>query len=255
MHKTQRMKQIFLNSYSPFCMLVIWEILSRRDIIPSQFFPAPSAIFYDMAVLFREGTLWTDCLATLRRILGGLLAGGIPGLVLGIAMARSRIFYYFLYPLIMATYPIPKISIIPFIILFLGLGDLAKICVIGIGSFFLVCLNTYHGVRSIPKVYFDVSHIYRLTFWERWRYVILPGALPSICNGVKLANGLCFMLVVAAEFMGSRNGLGYRIWLSWESFRITHMFSALFTLAFLAALLSVGWEMISRFLMPWDASK
>ena len=251
----RKIKNFLVKIYSPFLVLALWEISSRYGILNPIFFPPPSLIFTDIYGLFSQGALLADITISMYRILGGLLMGGIPALILGILMGRSKSFYYFFHPLAALTYPIPKVAIIPLIILILGIGELSKLTVVAIGAFFLILLNTHHGVSNINKIYFDIAKIYDYSEVDKWRYIILPGAMPSIFNGIKLASGMCFILVVAAEFIASASGIGYRIWISWETFQITHMFSALFVISFLGWFLNTVLEKIEKKIMPWKNTK
>ena len=239
--------------YAPALVLLLWEGLSRYGVLNAHFYPPPSAILLDIAHLFRHGSILADILISLGRIVAGLLVGGLPALILGALMARSRFFYHLLHPLVALAYPLPKIALLPYVILAFGIGESAKVFIVSIGVFFLVLLNTYHGVSQIPETYFEVAAIYRCRRLDCWRYVILPGAMPAILNGAKLATGVSFILLMAAEFLGGRSGIGSRIWMSWETFQITHMLSGLVLLSLLGWGANAFWELIERLAMPWKA--
>ncbi len=240
-----------LHLLSPAAVLLLWEGAARAGLLDVRFFPLPSAVLAEVARMARDGTLLADVSISLFRVFGGLVLGGLPAIVLGILMARVKIVYYLLYPLVLLTYPLPKIALIPFVILLLGMGELSKVAIVGLGSFYLIMLNTYFGVREISGVHFEVAAVGRYRSVDVWRYIVLPGALPSMLNGVKLAVGICLILIVAAEFVGSSSGIGYRIWTSWETFRITRMFAALFILAAVGWLLTLLLGRLERALMPW----
>jgi NitT/TauT family transport system permease protein len=245
------LKNAALNVYSPVLLAIVWEILSRTGILNPVFFPPPSKFLYEIYSLFKQGILAKDVSISLFRIFSGLALGTLPGVILGILSARSKKAHYFLHPLISLTYPIPKIAIIPFLILFLGIGEVSKIVLVALGAFFLVFINTYHGVSHIDKRYFDAARIYALSRTDRWIYIVIPASLPSIFNGLKLATGMCFVLVVAAEFIGGTKGIGYRIWSSWENFNVTRMLAALTVLAFLGWGMNAIIEQLEELSMPW----
>ena len=232
------LKKLALNTWSPLAVLLLWEGAVRSGLADGRFLPLPTAIIADLG-------------ASLFRVVAGMLLGGIPAVFLGILMARSAFFHSLLYPLVVLTYPLPKIALIPFIILLLGLGELSKIAIVALGAFYLVLLSTWHGVSSIDKVHFEVAKIGRYRQIDLWRYIIVPGAMPAILQGFRLAVGICLILIVAAEFIGSSSGIGYRIWISWELFQITRMFSALFVLAALGWLFNAAQERLEKALMPW----
>jgi len=240
-----------LHLLSPAVALLLWEAAGRTGLLDVRFFPLPSAVLAEMGRLTREGVLPADVTTSLLRVLEGLALGGLPAVVLGILMARVKAVYYFLYPLVLLTYPLPKIALIPFVILLLGMGERSKVAIVGLGSFYLILLNTYFGVREISPVHFEVAAVGRYRTVDVWRFIILPGALPAIFNGTKLAVGICLILIVAAEFAGSSSGIGYRIWTSWETFRITSMYAALFALAALGWLISMALDRLEAALLPW----
>ena len=244
-------KSAALNVYSPILLAVVWEILSRAGLLSPVLFPPPSKVLYEVYSLLTQGILAKDVSISLFRILSGLALGALPGVALGILSARSKKAYYFLHPLVSLTYPIPKIAIIPFLILFFGIGEVSKIVLVALGSFFLVFINTYHGVSNIDIRYFDAARIYALSRTDRWFYIVIPASLPSIFNGLKLAAGMCFVLVVAAEFIGGTKGIGYRIWSSWENFNVTRMLAALMVLSFLGWGMNVIIEQLEKLSMPW----
>lgn len=208
-------------------------------------------VMRDIAGLCASGVLPRDAAISFLRIFGGLFLGGALGLTLGALMARSRSLDWVLHPLVSLTYPLPKIALIPFVILLFGLGEFAKIFVVSMGGFFLMLINTRHGVLQIDRTYFDIAKVCAYTRADIWRFVILPGAMPSVFNGIKLASGASVLLVVAAEFIGSSSGIGYRIWVSWETFQITHMLSALFVLSVMGWSLNAFWERAEKWAMPW----
>jgi ABC-type nitrate/sulfonate/bicarbonate transport system permease component len=236
---------------SPVAMLLLWEFCSRGGILDVRFFPAPSAIFqYLFFVSPGEGIL-TDVAASLSRIFWGYLLGGLVGASLGMAMGLSRPIRAVFYPLIALAYPIPKIAILPLIMLIFGIGEMSKIMVVAIGSFFLVLMNTLHGVDSVAKIHHDVAKVYRVARGNFVFRIILPGALPSIFTGLKLAIGYSLVIVVAAEFSGADAGIGYLIWQSWETFSIKAMYAGIFVIGALGLSFALLLEWLERRLIPW----
>lgn len=211
-------------------------------------------IFHYLIFISPDEGIFQDVIASLSRIFFGYSLGAFFGISLGIAMGLHRLTRLGLYPLIAATYPIPKIAILPLIMLIFGIGELSKIMVVAIGSFFLILLNTLHGVDSIQKIHHDVSSVYRIRGWAYFRHVIFPACLPSIFTGLKLAIGYSLVIVVAAEFSGANKGIGYLIWQSWETFSIHAMYAAIFVIGLLGFLFAYSIDWLERKIVPWHTN-
>lgn len=236
---------------SPLSALLIWEILTRVNLLDARFFPTPSTIFYELFFNTPKQQLFNDIRVSLTRIFWGYSAGALLGIVGGIALAQWPRLRSVVYPLVAITYPIPKIAIFPLIMLIFGLGELSKIVVVAIGTFFLVLINTLSGVDAIAKIYHDVAHIYRVSLRNRLLFIIIPAALPAIFTGLRLAIGYSLVIVVAAEFSGADAGIGYRIWTSWETFSIKSLYGGIFVIGLLGLLFSLTLDRLEKWLIPW----
>jgi len=240
-----------LSILSPVLLLVLWEIAARAGLVDVRFFPAPSAIFENFVEILRSGELWTHLSISLVRILVGFLLGAIPGIVIGLAMGLSSITRAIVQPLVHATFPIPKVAILPLLILIFGLGEMSKYAIIAIAVVYLVLINTYEGVRDISPIYLDVGHNFGASRSMMFLDIALPGALPQILTGLRLGMGVALLVIVAAEFVGAKSGIGYMIWNSWQIFAVEKMYVGLLltaALGFLAAGISV---LMERMLIPW----
>lgn len=248
-------KRLLIYFISPTVMFLIWEICARTGLLDQRFFPAPSAIFYHLFFVSPdEGILW-DIVFSVYRIFVGYIIGCSLGMLLGIGMGLSKVLRLTFYPLIIVTYPIPKIAILPLIMLIFGIGDLSKIVVVVIGSFFLVLMNTLHGVDSLAQIYHDVAKVYKINRRNFVFKIVLPGSLPSIFTGLKLAIGYSLVIVVAAEFSGADKGIGYLIWQSWETFSIKSMYAGIFVIGVLGFIFSYSLDLLERKLVPWKDNK
>lgn len=245
------MKQKLIQTASPIVALLIWELCSRTGILDVRFFPAPSAIFYHLIFISPDEGIIQDIAASLNRLLWGYLAGSLLGIILGVGMGLCRSLRAGLHPIIALTYPIPKIAILPLVMLVFGIGDASKIVIVAIGSFFLVLINTLHGVDSIDKIYHDVAAVYKIKRHNFIFKVILPGSLPSIFTGLKLAIGYSLVMVVAAEFSGADKGIGYLIWQSWETFSIKSMYAGIFVIGAMGFIFTYALHALERRLIPW----
>ena len=236
---------------SPLVLLLIWQIAAQTGLIDQRFFPAPSKVFASFLSLVADGSLWSNTWATLQRLFWGTLVGGIPALLLGVAMGLSRPVRAMIDPLISATYPVPKSAIFPLLLLICGLGEASKIAMVAIGVFYPVLINTATGVLEINKIYLDVGRNYGANRWQVFSTIALPGAVPHIMSGIKLGLGLGLMLIAIAEMIGSKSGLGYMIWNAWELLSVEQMYVGLLVIAFLGFVISVILTELERKLVPW----
>jgi NitT/TauT family transport system permease protein len=141
-------------------IILTWEILVRLGYVEPLFFPPPTLVVATLIELLKTGELQPHVFISLRRIFFGFFMGSIPGLILGLIMGWSSRVRIILDPLVSATYPIPKIALLPLIMLIFGIGEMSKIVLIAIGCFFLVLINSMAGVMNINKIYFEVAKNY-----------------------------------------------------------------------------------------------
>jgi NitT/TauT family transport system permease protein len=238
---------------SPIGLLIAWEIAARLDIIDVRFFPAPSTIIAVLIELARSGELMENVTISLQRIFLGFLLGSVPGVVIGIVMGISRPVRAFVEPLIAATYPIPKSSILPLILLIFGLGEMSKVMMVAIGVFYPIAINSTAGVLQISPIYLDVGKSFKASRWDTFRSIALPGALPFIMTGVKLGMGLALILIAVAEMVGARSGIGFMIWSAWETFSVGRMYAGLFVIALIGFVLSLLVNEVERWVIRWKA--
>ncbi len=239
---------------SPLVLLAIWEACGRLELVDVRFFPLPTRIAAYLVWLLREDALLLDILASLRRIGLGLAIGFVPGVFLGLAMGLSAWARAALGPIVALTYPIPKIAILPLLLIIFGLGETSNVMVVAIGVFFLALINTYGGVTQIPAIHFDVARVYRVRPLRRLTHIVLPAAFPGIYTGLKLAVGYGLILIVAAEMVAAGSGIGYRIWTSWETYVIVELYACLAVISLIGVVLSVALEGLERVLAHWKGA-
>jgi NitT/TauT family transport system permease protein len=250
---SMRSRERILAIVSPLALLVVWETAARVHFIDTRFFPAPSSVISVMIEMLRSGELINHTLVSLRRLALGTVIGGIPALVLGIAMGLNRWVRAVVDPLVAATYPIPKSAILPLALLIFGLGEGSKIFMVAIGVFFPVVINATTGVLEINKMYLDVGRNYKADRWNTFWTIALPGALPVIMTGFKLGIGIGLVLIAVAEMVGAKSGLGYLIWSAWSTFAVEQMYVGLFVIALIGYLLTLGLNELERVIIPWKA--
>lgn len=247
----RRIRSVLLALIAPLLLLALWEGLARAGTINQLFFPAPSVVFRTWWRLMREGGLLTDVRVSGVRLLLGFALGAAPGVALGMAMGLWAPVRSALLPLITALYPIPRIAILPLVLVIFGIGESGKLFMIGFSVFFLMLLETMAGVRRIEPVMLDVARSVRASRLRQYLSVAWPGALPSIFTGMRLALGFALIVIVGTEFLASRQGIGARIWLAYQVLDIESLYAGLLTTALMGWALNLLVGAVERVAIPW----
>ena len=242
---------------APLLLLALWELLVRVRMLDARFFPAPSSIvgtFYTLGFVAPwQSSLPSHVLTSLSRAAVGFALGAIPAIGLGVVMGLVPLIRAALQPLIGALFPIPKVAILPLVMLIFGLGEQSKWAIIAIGVFFQVLISTAAGVANIDRIYLDVGRNFGAGRLQTYRTIALPGALPLIFAGLRLGWGVALLLLVTAEMVSSKSGLGYLIWQSWQTFSVEEMYVGLVTIAALGILSFWLLDALESWLLPWKA--
>lgn len=186
-----------------------WEIAVAAGLAEGRLLPPPSRVIATFAELHARGDLWVHVATTLWRVAVGFALGATAGLVLGALSGASRLAREALDPTLQALRAIPSIAWVPLFILWLGIFEESKIALIAVGVFFPVYLGVCDAILSIDRKLIEVSRVFRLSRLATARRVLVPAVLPETITALRSGLGLGFMFVVAAEFMGASEGLGY----------------------------------------------
>ena len=238
---------------SPIGLLALWQLLLMAGLGDRRFIPTPSDIAYRYWEMMVSGELAVNTLATLYRVFVGFFIGSIPGIAVGLLMAMFRPVRIFIDPLIAALFPIPKIALMPLLLLAFGFGDASKIAVVAIAVFFTVIINTYSGASNIEKIYWDVAKNYGASQFVMFSRIVFFGALPMIFAGLRIGLAVSFIVLVASEFVATKVGIGYMIWNSWELLQVDVMFVGIVTVGILGMVATVLLQEIERKVIPWKA--
>lgn len=236
---------------TPLVLIVLWELASRGGALNPLFFPPPSAVAQTWWRLLQADGLGRDIRVSLLRLAAGFVLGALPGVALGMAMGLWAPVRAAVLPTVTALYPIPRIAILPLVLVIFGIGESGKLFMIAFSVFFLMLLQTMAGVRGIEPVMLDVARSVRASRWRQYRSVAWPGALPSIFTGMRLALGFALIVIVGTEFLASSEGVGARIWRSYQILDIESMYAGLATTALVGWGLSLLVDLAERLALPW----
>lgn len=232
-------------------VLAVWEIGARVTGVNSLYLPRPSQIVVALIDMFRSGGLLADLLMTLYRIFAGFGIALVVGTLLGVWVATSARVRAIADMWIAALYPLPKVTLIPLLIIWLGTGGPFMLTISALGAIFPILINTVLGVRQCDPGLILAARDLGATQRQIIRRVLIPSAIPSIFAGMRLGLGVSIILVVAAEMVVGKLGLGARLYLAGQILETDQVFAVLLVLAALGITVTKLQDAIDRWLGRW----
>lgn len=236
----------------PVALAVLWELSVRVGWANGRLMPPPSRIGATLWELAQSGELAIHAAATLWRVAAGFGLGALAGTILGAASGANETMRRIMDPTLQALRAIPSIAWVPLFILWLGIFEASKVALIAVGVFFPVYLGVAAGLMSVDRKILEVGRVFRLSRIETIRRVTLPAILPAWFTALRTGLGLGFMFVVAAEFMGASEGLGYLLVDGQQLGRPDRILAAILAFAVLGKLADGLLVMIARPLLTWQ---
>jgi ABC-type nitrate/sulfonate/bicarbonate transport system permease component len=242
-----------LPALSVVIFLVGWEWMVRwREIAPI-FLPAPTSIAGYLWRMILDGTMEYHLGVTLLRIFAGFLIAAVTGIALGMLMGMSRVVSRIADIWIAALYPLPKISLIPLLIIWLGSGEAYRIVISAITAFFPIVMSTYSGIQQVDRGLMKAAKDLGANARQIQFKVVIPAAMPSILSGLQLGMGVTIILIVAAEMIGgsSQSGMGYLLISAGQVMETEKVFASLLVLAVMGAAIIKLQQWADRKVAPW----
>jgi ABC-type nitrate/sulfonate/bicarbonate transport system permease component len=224
-------------------IIVLWQIVGSLSLVNPIFLPSPLAIMRATVQLAASGALWQHLAYSVMRIGAGWLLGTVAGIVVGFAIGLSTLARSVGITFISALFPIPKIALLPLLILWLGIGEEPKIATIALGVFFSTAISVYSGVDAVPRNLIRMAQSFNVPFFAIVRRVVWPGALPSILAGFRITASIALLLVVSAEMIGAEYGIGAFVLQAGNLMQTDQLLAGVVILSLFGLL--VGW-LISR---------
>lgn len=235
----------------PLSILVVWQLLSQFGLITERILPAPAAILRAAIRLTLSGQLIIDAAFSAQRALLGLLIGGGIGFLLGLLNGMFTRSEKYLDTTIQMLRTVPNLALVPLVILWFGIGDGARLFLIAEGVLFAMYINTFHGIRQVDTGLIEMGRAYGLStrqlFWE----IILPGALPSILLGLRIALGVMWLTLIIAETIAADTGIGHMANQAREFIRTDVMVFAVILYALLGKLADIIARWLEGLLLQW----
>lgn len=231
--------------------LVAWEIAAYFGWVARLFFPAPSVIGLALWKMILSGRLVDDMQISLYRLGSGLLIGGFSGALSGIVLGWSLVARRLAEPFVAAIHPLPKIALLPLVLIIFGIGEESKIVLIALAAFFPMLINAMVGVQQIEGIYWEVAANYGAGGVKLLLRVLLPGSMPYLLAGFRLSLNAALVVTLAVEQLTARQGLGANIWLAWETMRTEELYATLFVIALLGLVTNWLSSLFARRMAPW----
>jgi NitT/TauT family transport system permease protein len=232
-------------------VLVLWEVGGAAGLVSDLSLPSPSRIARSLLELVTSGELWGHLAASGVRIALGFLLGFSLGLVAGLLIGISTVARSIGLPVVSALFPIPKIALLPLFILWFGIGEWSKIATIAFGVFFPTAVAAYAAVDSVPRALVRMGQSFGLTPAAITAKILLPGALPGILSGARIASSIALILVVAAEMIGAERGIGALILTSGHLMQTDRLLAGVVILSALGLLVAWGLGALEHRLLRW----
>jgi len=250
----QRLRDVLLSpnairTASVAVFFVIWEYYGRR--MDPIFMAPPSAIFEAAVQLIQSGALKKAMVQTLWPFSVGMALTVVVGIALGIVMAQWRTLEYVLDPFINALYAIPRIALIPLIILWAGLEFVGKVSILVSVAIFPITVNTFSGIRDVRGAMLEIGRAYGATEWQIFWKIVLPAAIPFIMAGIRLAVGLAIIGIIVAEFFTAISGLGGMIVEYANVFATAKLFVPIIVIALIGVVLTEFVMWLERRMSRW----
>lgn len=233
-------------------LVILWQWAGSRQLVNTSILPKPTLILEKLADMILDGSLVRYTLVSLKRVFLGYCLGGGIGLVFGFMIGLNRRLEQFINLYIGILRPIPPIAWIPFLILALGIGELSKITVIAIGSFWPLLLNTIEGVHAADESLLELGRVLEKDRKTVIFKIILPSAVPSVFTGARLGISRAWSCVVTAEMIAASVGVGYLIQYARELSQPAVMLVGVAVIGLIGLLIDSAMMAVQKRLLQWN---
>lgn len=247
--------RFLLNVLGVLLFLGLWEALPLlAPGVNETLFPPPSAVFKALVPMLLSGEILNNILVSLRRAGTGFAIAALLGIAAGLLTARVKLLHHVSEPLLHGMRSIPVIALVPISVLWLGIGETAKVALVACGAFFPIWIATFIGVRDVHIVYLHSAACLGAGRVATTLWVVLPAALPLILAGLRQAIAISLIVLVAAELAGATAGVAYMMSMGHQLFRVDVMFIGLLILGALGFLADRLFVALMKRVFPWYSS-
>lgn len=236
--------------FLPAAIALLWVAAVRQGWMSPQILPAPSLVA-ETAVDLAGNDLLQNIIASLTRLFLGLVPGVVAGLAIGVLIGLNQRAERLIYPVFALWSQVPNLALIPLLMVFLGIGDALKIAIIFNAALVPMLINTQGGVRDVPPQLREAAAVLRLGFFQRLRLLTLPGSLPALLTGFRLALSSSWTALVVVELLASSEGIGYLMVWGRQMFQLDIVFVCIFVIGLCGAGFEWLVQQLDRRLVLW----
>jgi NitT/TauT family transport system permease protein len=247
--RRQTLINISIRLASLIFVLAIWQVFGAK--VDQTLFTTPSAIAKAAVEMIASGELWNYLAPSLVVLLIGLSLAVVVGVLIGVVLARYWVLDLALGVYITFLYSIPSVALVPLIVLWAGFETSAKVIILFLFAFFPMAINTYQGVKNVDPKLMEVGRSFRCSERQLWTNIVLPGALPFIITGLRLAIGRGLIGMVLADLYTAISGIGYLIVRTASTYEVDKMFVPIVTLGLLGVTLTAAVRFLETRAAPW----
>ncbi|MGV2106133.1 ABC transporter permease subunit [Agrobacterium vitis] len=261
--KTVRMREfgigrkptVLISVVTALVLLFAWWLVSALGVVPHLFLPRPDEVVHQFVVIFSDGyagaSIGDHVGASLFRIGVAAILAIAAGIPIGLLMGLNRWAKGILDTPIEFYWPLPPLSYLPLMIIWLGIGETSKIMVLFLAMFAPICLSAQAGVKSVPIERVNAARSLGANRWQLFSSIVFPSALPEILTGIRIGLGIGWGTLVAAELIASTRGIGYMIMSASQFLATDVVFVGIAIISVCAFAFGSGIRLLERVLVPW----
>lgn len=234
--------------------LGLWKLYTVVSGIGELILPPPEKVGAAMVELAQQPAVWEATYVTLYETVVGFFIAALVGITLGIVLGRAKLLERVLSPFLVSTQVIPKVAIVPLLLLWFGFGLTSKIFMAAIISFFVMMQNTILGVRSIDQGHRDLMRVIQAPWWKRVLSLDIPSSLPYVLTGVELGIVFAITGAIVGEYLGGDQGLGAMATVMLAALRTDQLFAVVIIMTLLGFALYAVVAGVRRYAIPWHES-
>jgi len=249
--RLRRWEPLLWSGGSVVVFVVAWQLVTQARLVPALFLPAPTEIAQAMVQMLQDPTIWVDLETSGAEFMLGYLLAIATGLPLGLLAGRYLRLAWALDPFIAFFYSMPRIALVPLLIIWFGIGIYSKVAVVFLGAFFPILINTMAGIRSLDPALMRAARSFGARELQLFWTIALPGSVPFILTGLRLGIGHALVGVVVGELIAAQHGIAQRMSVAGTLFQVPTMFAALIIISSSGVVLTLVLQRLERRFDAW----